>query len=285
MKATNMDASTFDFSEQVALITGAGRGLGREMAQALAAAGTSVAVVARTQSELDETADLIAHHGGTVLAICADVTQASAVEQMVQRVEQELGAIDLLINNAGIVGTPGPIWEADPDEWRQVVDVNLHGAFLCARFVLPGMIQRKRGCIINVSSGAGAFPIQYAPAYSVSKTALARLSECLALETRDYGIRVFTIDPGLVLTAMLRYLVESEAGRTYLPWAYQAVVAGQNHSAQLPVELVMLLASGKADTLSGRFLGVFDGIDTLIRNAEQIAEEELYTLRLGKLRL
>ena len=94
---------------------------------------------------------------------------------------------------------------------------------------------------------------------------------------------MFTIDPGLVLTAMLSYLVESEAGRTYMPWAGEAVRAGQNHSAQLPTDLVMLLASGKADALSGRFIGVFDGVDTLIRNAEQIAQDDLYTLRLGKL--
>jgi NAD(P)-dependent dehydrogenase (short-subunit alcohol dehydrogenase family) len=284
-KVTSMDRNTFDFSGQVAIVTGGGRGLGREMARALAAAGAAVAVVARTQSELDETADLIARDGGKVLAICADVTDAAAMEQMARQVEQELGGVTLLINNAGVVCTPSPIWETDPDEWRRVIDVNLNGAFLCARAVLPGMIQRRRGRIINISSGAGAFPVTYGHSYSVAKTALARFSECLALDTKDYGISAFTIDPGLVLTAMLSYLVESEAGRTYMPWAQEAVAAGQNHSAQLPTDLVMLLASGKADALSGRFIGVFDGIDTLLRNEVQIAQADLYTLRLGKLPL
>src|SRR6185295_5297302 len=97
------------------------------------------------------------------------------------------------VNNAGVVCTPSPIWETDPDEWRRVIDVNLHGAFLCARAVLPEMIQRKQGRIINVSSGAGAYPVTYGHSYSVAKTALARFSECLAIDTKDYGISVFTI--------------------------------------------------------------------------------------------
>lgn len=278
-----MHTNTFDFSGQVAIVTGGGRGLGREMAQALAAAHAAVAVVARSQAEIDETVDLIVRSGGNARAICADVTDAAAVERMARQVEQELGEVSLLVNNAGIVGTPVPIWEADPDEWRRVIDVNLHGAFLCARFVLPSMIQRKQGRIINISSGAGAYPVAYGHSYSVAKTALARFSECVALDTKDYGISVFTIDPGLVLTAMLNYLVESEAGQTYMPWAREAVLAGQNHAARLPADLVMLLASGKADSLTGRFIGVFDGIDMLLNNTEQIVRDDLYTLRLGKL--
>lgn len=274
---------SFDLGGQVAIVTGGGRGLGREMAQALAAAGAAVALVARTQDELDETATLIARSGGKVLALRADVTDAPAVDTMVRQVEAELGVVDLLINNAGIVCTPSPIWQSDPDEWRRVIDVNVNGAFLCARAVLPRMIERKRGRIINVSSSAGAFPVVHGHSYSVAKTALARLSECLAAETQPYGISVFTIDPGFVLTAMLRYLVESEAGQKYVPWAREAVLAGQNHSAQLPVDLVMLLASGKADALTGRFLGVFDGAAALVRSADQIIEKDLYTLRLGKL--
>ncbi|MEO8395853.1 MAG: SDR family oxidoreductase [Chloroflexota bacterium] len=278
-----MHTNTFDFSGQVAIVTGGGRGLGREMAQALAAAHAAVAVVARSQAEIDETVDLIERSGGTGVAICADVIDAGAVQRMARQVEQELGEMSLLVNNAGVIGTPSPIWEADPDEWRRVIDVNLHGAFLCARAVLPGMIQRKHGRIINISSGAGAYPVAYGHSYSVAKTALARFSECVALDTKDYGISVFTVDPGLVLTAMLSYLVESEAGQTYMPWAREAVLAGQNHAARLPADLVMLLASGKADSLSGRFIGVFDGIDMLLNNTEQIVRDDLYTLRLGKL--
>jgi NAD(P)-dependent dehydrogenase (short-subunit alcohol dehydrogenase family) len=278
-----METKHFDFSGQVAIVTGGGRGLGREMAQMLADAGAAVALVARSREELEETASLIEQNGGKVLAIRADVTDAAAVEQMAQRVERELGAVELLVNNAGVVNTPCPIWETDPNEWRQVIDVNLNGAFLCVRAVLPNMIQRRRGRIINISSGAGTSPIAYGHSYSIAKTALARFSECIALEAKDYSICAFTVDPGLVMTAMLRYLVESEAGQTYLPWLQEAVRAGQNHSARLPAELVMLLASGKADALNGRFVGVFDGVETLIRNAEAITKTDLYTLRLGKL--
>ena len=278
-----METNSFDFSGQVAIVTGGGRGLGQEMAQRLAGAGAAVALVARSQNELEETATLIRQVGGKALVIRADVTDDAAVEQMARQVERELGAVDLLVNNAGVVNTPCPIWETDPDEWRQVIDVNLNGAFLCARAVLPNMIERRRGRIINVSSGAGTGPVAYGHSYSIAKTALARFSECIALETKDYGICAFTVDPGFVLTAMLRFLVESEAGQTWVPWAREAVLAGQNHSARLPAELVMLLASGQADALNGRFIGVFDGVETLIRNAEQITHSDLYVLRLGKL--
>ena len=278
-----METKHFDFSGQVAIVTGGGRGLGREMAQRLAGAGAAVALVARSQNELEETEALIRQAGGKALVIRAAVTDATAVEQMARQVERELGAVDLLVNNAGVVNTPCPIWETDPNEWRQVIDVNLNGAFLCARAVLPNMIQRRRGRIINISSGAGTGPVAYGHSYSIAKTALARFSECIAVEAKDYGICAFTVDPGLVMTAMLRYLVESEAGQTYLPWLQEAVRAGQNHSARLPAELVLLLASGKADALSGRFVGVFDGVEALIRNAEEITHADLYTLRLGKL--
>jgi NAD(P)-dependent dehydrogenase (short-subunit alcohol dehydrogenase family) len=273
---------TPNLSGQVAIVTGGGRGLGQGMAQALAAAGAAVAVVARSQGEIDETAALITRSGGKALAICADVTDASSVEQMVRQVERELGAVSLLVNNAGTVNTPGPIWEADVEEWRRVVDVNLHGPFLCTRAVLPGMMARKQGRIINVSSIAGALSAPYLDSYSAAKTALVRLSECIAAETQAYGISIFTIDPGLVLTAMLGYLAESEEGHTYAPWARDAVQSGQHQPATLSSDLVLLLASGKADAFSGRFLSVNDPVSDLIEKSAQISQNDLYTLRVGR---
>src|SRR5689334_15102316 len=180
-----------NLSGQVALVTGGGRGLGRVYAQALAAAGASVAVVARSDDQLAETVKTITQSGGKAIAIAADVTDRQAVEQMTHTVEQQLGAVDLLINNAGILSPLGPLWETDPDEWWRNLEINVRGVLLCSASILPGMVQRRRGRIINVSSGAGTQPTAYGSAYVTSKTAMIRLTESLALETAQYGIHIF----------------------------------------------------------------------------------------------
>ena len=279
-----MDTQAFDFTGQVAIVTGGGRGIGRATAQALASAHAAVAVVARSQAEIDETVDLISKSSGKALAICADVADRGAVEQMARQVERELGVVDLLVNNAGMVNTVGPTWEADPDEWRRVIDVNLYGSFLCARTVLPGMIERKRGYIISVSSGAGMWPVAYGSSYCSAKTALARFGEVLALETREFGVKVFTIDPGGVRTAMLRYLLESEEGQKWLPDFHKYdVEVGVWDPPEAPANLIMLLASGKADSLSGRFFQIADDMDQGVAQAEKVAQDDLFALRVHKL--
>lgn len=277
------NTTDIDLAGQVAIVTGGGRGLGRAMAQALADAKAKVAVVARSEAQLAETVDLVQKAGGQVLAVPADITDRIAVEAMVRTVRQELGEVDILVNNAGIVGIPGPIWEADPENWRQTLDVNLYGAFLCGVTILKGMIERRRGRIINVASGAALGPITYGSAYAVSKAALLRLTECIAADGKDYGIVAFAIDPGSVRTAMTEYLIESEEGQTYYPWYRKFILEGGDVPAELSANLVTLLASGKVDRLSGRFISVSDNVDQFILYAEQIEKDDLYTLRLGKL--
>ena len=140
-----------NLTRQVAIVTGAGRGLGRAIALALAAAGATVVVVDRVTGD---TAAAIEAAGGRAIAKTVDVTDQCVVEQMVGEVEQQFGAVDLLMNNAGIgAESLGVLWEADPDWWWQTINVNLRGSFLCARAVLPGMIRRRQGRIINMSSG------------------------------------------------------------------------------------------------------------------------------------
>jgi NAD(P)-dependent dehydrogenase (short-subunit alcohol dehydrogenase family) len=280
---TPFNTADVDLSGQVAIVTGGGRGLGRGMAQALAAAKAKVAIVARSEAQLAETVDLIQEAGGRVLAIPMDITDRIAVEKMVQTVQQELGAVDILVNNAGVVGVPGPIWEADPDDWRHTLDVNLYGAFLCATTVLKTMVERKRGRIINVASGAALNPFPYASAYCISKVALLRLTECIAADGKEHGIIAFAIDPGSVRTAMTEYLMESEEGRIYIPWYREYILAGHDVPAELSANLVTLLASGKADSLSGRFISTSYDLDQLIHHAQRVEQEDLYTLRLRKL--
>ena len=167
---------------QVAIVTGGGRGIGKAIAMGLAKAGAYVAVIARSADQLAETVSQIRQIGSRAISITADVSDPRAVEGMVVEIEESLGPVDLLVNNAGLAGPIGPIWESDPDEWWRCLEVNLRGPMLCSRAVLPGMITRGRGRIVNVASGAGTLAIPYLGAYVTSKTALIRLTEIIALE-------------------------------------------------------------------------------------------------------
>ncbi|HEY5987661.1 MAG TPA: SDR family oxidoreductase [Streptosporangiaceae bacterium] len=172
---------------QVALVTGAGRGIGRAIALALSQAGAAVAVCARSEGEVTGVARETADRKGRAVAVRCDVVHRPEVEHMVAQVEAALGPVDLLVNNAGQFGPIGPIAATDPDQWWQALEVNLRGPLYCARAVLPGMLTRGHGRILNVASGAGLAAIPMLSAHAVSKAALYRLSENLATETRGHG--------------------------------------------------------------------------------------------------
>lgn len=269
---------------QVAIVTGGGRGLGRAYALALAAAGAAVAVTARTAAEIESVAQAIEQNGGRALAIAADVTDQNTVTQMVTAVEQNLGPVDLLVNNAGVLRAIAPIAEIEADDWWREVEINVRGPFLCMQAVLPGMIARRRGRIINLASAAGLGPLVGGSAYCLSKAALIRLSEQLALETKEQGIAVFAIHPGTVRTPMNEHLHNSELVGQRVPWVQQWIrqlyVDGQDTPIERSVNLVLQLASGKADGLSGCYLDVDADLDALINRAAEIQQNDLYTLRL-----
>ncbi len=268
---------------KVAMVTGGGRGLGRAFAEALAASSYAVGVVARSASELDESVARIERAGGTVRAFAADVTDASAVDRAVSGIERALGPIDLLVNNAGVLGPLGPFAESDPMTWWRTLEVNLHGQILCAHRVLPGMIARRRGRIVNIASGGGATMFPLFSAYITSKTALIRFSECLAAEVREHGISVFAMGPGTVRTAMSEYSAHSREGRKWLPWFRAIFDEGRDLPAERPAALLLALASGKADGLTGRFVTPHDDLDRLIGAAPEIDDRKLYTLQVQRL--
>ena len=186
------DRLRVDLSGQVALVTGGGRGLGPVIARELAAAGAAVAVMARSENELANTVATIVAAGGRAIAVRADVTDRAAVDAAVQEAERGLGPVDLLVNNAAQARALGEVWQVDPEEWWRDVEVNVRGPFLCARAVLPGMVTRQRGRIINVTSGAGARPGPGMSGYAVSKAGLMRLSDSLAAEVAGSGVSVFS---------------------------------------------------------------------------------------------
>jgi NAD(P)-dependent dehydrogenase (short-subunit alcohol dehydrogenase family) len=243
-----------------------------------------VALVSRSENELRGAARTIEQAGGRALAFAADVTDRQAIERVVAEVKRQLGHIDLLVNSAGVFRAFGPIAEVDPDEWWREVEINVRGTHMCVRAVLPGMLARQQGRIINLVSAAGLRALPTTSAYCVSKAAVIRLTESLALETGDQGIRVFAMHPGTVRTPMSDYAVESDEVKRRAPfvqqWYQQLYLDGHDTPIERSVELMLTLASGKADALSGRYIDIDDDLDTLLQQAELIERDDLYTLRL-----
>jgi NAD(P)-dependent dehydrogenase (short-subunit alcohol dehydrogenase family) len=265
---------------QVAVVTGGGRGIGKAIALGLARAGASVAVAARSEDQLAETLWQIRQLGSPAIALTANVSDQGSVERTVLDVEHSLGPIDLLVNNAGLAGPIGPTWEIDPDDWWRCLEVNLRGPMLCSRAVLPGMIARGGGRIVNVASGAGTFASPYLSAYVTSKTALIRFTEVLDLEARTHGIKVFAIEPGTVRTSMADHVLECEEGKRWMPWFAEVFQKGEDVPPALAADLVALLASGRADTLSGRFFCITDDVFGLVDQAAAEGLGDLQKLRL-----
>jgi NAD(P)-dependent dehydrogenase (short-subunit alcohol dehydrogenase family) len=263
---------------QVALVTGACRGIGRAIALALGGAGAAVALYTRSKDEVTSIAGQIEGSGGRALAFRCDVTDRQQAAGMAAAAQEALGPVDLLVNNAGRFGPVGPLAATDPDQWWQALEVNLRGPLYCARTVLPGMLSRGRGRIVNVSSGAGFAAWPMVSAYSVSKAALYRLSENLAAETREHGVTVFAISPGLVRTAMSESGLS--CGEPSVEQLFTDLFANQEDvPADVAATLVVYLASGAADVLSGRNLDVFDDVAQMVARAAEIDEHDLYVMR------
>ncbi len=191
--------------DKIALITGAGRGIGKAVALDYAREGAKVAICARTGSEIEETAREIEAAGAECLALECDVSQEEPVLKLIGDVEKRFGRIDVLINNAGVMTRPTPITELEVRKWDYTIAVNLRGPFLVTRAVLPIMIRRKSGSIINVSSSIGRSAYANFAAYAASKWGLEGLTQTLAAEVRGRNIRVNSVEPGYVATKLTGY--------------------------------------------------------------------------------
>lgn len=245
------------------VVTGGGRGIGRAIAQALAAQGSAVAITSRSANELAETVALIAGAGGRAQAYPADVLDAGAITTMLAAVERDLGPIDLLVNNAGDGGPIGPLEQGEPARWWRTMEVNVRGPMLCTHAVLPGMIARRSGRIVNVSSGAAMMSIPYFSSYVTSKAALNKMTECLAGELQPHGISIFTVSPGPVYTAMSESLLKDEAALKYMPW-FKPMFDTKSVPPERVATLVATIATGKVDALTGRFLSFDDNLEALL---------------------
>ena len=193
---------------KIAIITGAGKGIGREAALAIAAEGAVVVAVARTLSDLDETVTMIKDKGGFAISLSHDLTVGAEVQAMVDEVMEKYGKIDILVNNAG--GYPSEIykniehqaiklWEWSEEQWEQIIKTNLRIPFLCMNKVIPVMIQQKGGKVVSVSSRMGRIASQMG-AYAVAKGAIITMTKTAAIQTQEYGIQVNAVSPGIVDT-------------------------------------------------------------------------------------
>jgi NAD(P)-dependent dehydrogenase (short-subunit alcohol dehydrogenase family) len=246
----------FDLSGRVAIVTGAGRGIGREIALALARAGADIAIAEIEADAASSCADEIRALGRQALVVQADVRQSDSAEAMAARVEQELGPIAILVNNAGIARNT-PAEETPDDEWRQIVDVNLNGVFWCCRAVGRRMLQRNSGVIVNIASMSGMVVNKPQPqaAYNASKAAVIALTKSLACEWAARGLRVNCVSPGYIGTEMTKMGMNNpEWKRTWLEMTPMGRVGEPVEIAQA----VWYLASDASSYANGTNL-VVDG--------------------------
>ena len=276
-----MTSSSLDHA--IILITGASRGLGLAMARAFAGEGAKLALVARSADVLESRCAELSRLGARVQAWPADVTDPAGMARVINEVERELGPIDVLINNAGAIGPIGPMADVAHEDWWRCVEINLRGTAIGMQIVLPRMCSRGRGRVINVVSGGATTANTYFSAYVAAKTAVVRLTECAASEVAPYGVKLFSLEPGTVATDMSGYSVESVDGRRWIPWFKRIFTEGLAASEERVAERAIAIARGDADALSGRYLPLASELAALSANARRIEEEQLYSLRLGRL--
>lgn len=243
--------------DKVALVTGSSRGIGAAIAQLFAREGAKVAVHGRDAAALSAVKGSIERAGGHAIEVIGDITQFAEVEDMRNQIEDKLGPIDVLVANAGGSFTkPGLIEETSEDGWRASVEGNLTATFLTIKSILPGMKQRKSGCIITMSSAAGRKPHPQAPIpYSAAKAGIQMLTQDVAAQAGPYGIRVNCIAPEIILT---------ERNQQHIPEAQQNVLADQHPLKRLGTpddvaRAALFLVSENAQWITGVVLDVAGG--------------------------
>ena len=265
--------------DRVALITGAGRGIGRAIALAYAKEGARLALAARTRSELEETARQTQAMGAATCVVSTDVTNQAQVEEMVRQTLDTFSTIDILVNNAGLAGPVGPLQDNDVSYWTQTILVNVVGVFLCCRAVLPVMISNNRGKIINLYGGRG----RNVSSYGASKVAVADITETLAMELEGKNIQVNSLSPGSIDTRMWEETRDAAqaVGDLELFEFGRRVTSGGGASIERAAELAVFLASDSSGNLSGRVIqATTEDLSTLAQRVPGIMASDANTLRL-----
>jgi NAD(P)-dependent dehydrogenase (short-subunit alcohol dehydrogenase family) len=272
-----------NLSGKVAVVTGAGSSIGRELARQFARLGARVVCCGRRLDALGETVRQIRAEGFTALPIAVDVTNRQQVDAMVLQVMDQFGQIDLLFNNAGSFGALGPVWDVDPELWLQDVTTNLYGSMLCARAVLPGMMARNSGVILNMDGGGGAHgPNVGGSGYGSSKAALLRFSEGLGreLEIAGSAVLVMGINPGFVHTAMTQNIADSPAGQRWQPFVKDWIAQGRVRAPEDCAKAAVKLLSIADASLNGCTFSVDTDFEAVERLKPRIRAEGRFVLRM-----
>ena len=266
-----------ELSGEVALVTGGGRGFGRAIAERFAAEGAQVAVMSRSRAELDEVVAAITAAGGRAMAVTGDVTSPADIDAAVSAVEAAFGPVSLMINNAGVPGPFGPIWEVDAEAWWNAQAIHIRAPMLFIQRVIPAMLERGRGRMICVSALASRLVAPNLSAYCTGKIAQNRVVAETAAELEGTPVKIFAIDPGFVFTKLAHDTMISDAARKYLPGMVERLEkaehdpAAQNDLARCAQRCVDL-ASGRYDALSGNYYELPDDLDAAL--AAKLAEAE-----------
>ena len=252
-------------ANRVALVTGAGRGIGRAIALAFAAEGAKVALTARTTGELDEVGGKIRSAGGTALALPADLSDRTVPQKVVDEVQRALGPIEILVNNAGVGSSsnPKPVVDFDDGFWDLSLAVNLTAPYLLCKAVLPGMLTRRWGRIITVASINGKIGSLHGAAYAASKHGVLGLTRTLAMEVAGQGITVNAICPGPVHTVMNDRRLEYDARRRGIAFnelAASLTPIGRRLEPEEIAPLAVYLASDAAAAVVGQAINIDGGV-------------------------
>jgi len=255
---------------QIAIVTGAGRGIGKGIALRFASEGAAVALTSRNKAQLDQVAGEIEAAGGRALAVAGDVTKRDDVGRVVRATEEKLGGVTLLVNNAGVAGPYGPIGIVDPDQWWAAQEVHVRAPMLFMSAVLPGMIERRAGRIINISSPRCHMLTPSLSAYSLGKAAANRLAELVANEVKETGVTVFALDPGSIMTEMADETMSNPDAQRWVPKMVERLnqmkgKVGPQEGMEWCTDRCVGLASGRYDALSGRYIDRTDDPDELLK--------------------
>lgn len=278
-----------------AIITGASVGIGRAVCKAYAAAGASVACVARREADLNTLVEEIKGQGGHAIAVVADVAAPGAAQHIVAKVESELGPVDILINNAAISRISPVVAEPeDLDIWWRVYEVNVRGPVALIRAVLPSMIDRQTGIVMSVSSNVATMALPVMTAYASSKAAISKFHESLSVELEGTGVLSFAVNPGFIRTelgkpqdAINRAAMDNWAMKAF----FDSVSSGskKTQSLEVPADtLVALAAEERCKVLNGKHVTAEKNLEEILREAEKegggrIGKERLYLVNIGML--
>ncbi|MBF0595694.1 MAG: SDR family oxidoreductase [Candidatus Omnitrophica bacterium] len=267
--------------DKVVLITGASRGIGRAVARGFVREGARVMLVARSSDDLaDAENEFNTLSDGHALAIATDVSKPIDVQEMIRKASAPFGVVDVLVNAAGSQQPIGPLMSVDAQSWMRDVEINLFGTMLCCRAVLPGMMARKYGKIINFSGGGAASPRPNFSAYACAKAAVVRFTETLAFEMKEYGVDINAIAPGPVNTHMTQEVVDAKdaAGAGEFQQAVQRLQDG-GVSVDKAVDLVLFLGSERSDGLTGKLISAVWDDWRQFKDLKGVTASDLFTLR------